>query len=64
MILEPGDLVKHLVNGEEGFFVRLITIYVGTNKAGGCLINVRGEEKVWLEGETGFVERAPKKPEP
>jgi hypothetical protein len=55
MTLNPGDLVKHAANGEEGYFVRPVILCIGSNKAGGYLVKVRDIEKVWLEEETVLI---------
>jgi hypothetical protein len=60
--LLPGDLVKHIVNGEEGHILRPVLWCIGSNKGPGFLVDVVGKEKVWLEGETLFLERPIQKP--
>jgi hypothetical protein len=52
---QPGDEVKHLVNGEEGRFLKPVIWCVGTNKGPGYLVEVAGVEKMWLETETQFI---------
>jgi len=55
--LEPGDLVKHTANGEEGRYLKPVIWCAGTNKGEGYLVDVNGTEKMWLEEETQFINR-------
>ena len=59
--LEPGDLVRHTSNREEGRYLRPVVWCVGTNKGEGHLVDVSGKEKMWLETETEFLERPTQK---